>query len=164
MSSSQDPTPHSAPQTPPVQTPLYAPPQYVQPIPQYAPPSAQYAPPPTQYAPRPAGSFNVLGLIAFLLTGAITLFWSLVTPFIYMNLYRHASLTFDEFSWTLSQWMDALIGAPLYLIALVLALVGTLSKRRPRGKILAHIALGGSAVGLVFMILGNIASYSAYGF
>ncbi|GAB2549574.1 hypothetical protein [Leucobacter ruminantium] len=150
--------PQGAQPQPPYQQPGYAQPYQQQPAQQPYQPVA-----PRQYAQQPSDR-NVLALISLIITGAVAVIWSACLPLVFQAVYASAALTFSPVSLFFSQWIDVIVAVPLYLVALCLALVAVRQQARPRGRVLAFIAIGGASVGIVMTVLTNIVSNFAYRF
>lgn len=159
----------------PRRQPMVAQPEYAQP--RYAPPQPQYqaqaqAQPPQAYrqtqpwqpaVPAARSDVNTLGLIAFLIVLAVVVIWGFSSPFVVRRLSMMSAATFDHSLQTLLQWINVIVVTPLYLLALLLGLLGAKAQHRPRGRVLAYLAIGAAGAGILATIVNVVATRAAYG-
>lgn len=106
---------------------------------------------------------NNLGLAALIVVAVTAVLGSALQPIITRALTDQAMASYNTSLFFLLQWAGVLIFVPLFVLGLGLGVAGAQKQRSERGKPLAYLAIGGASLGIVMVVVPNLATMVLYG-
>ena len=106
---------------------------------------------------------HIVRNVILIIVLAVVVVWGFASPFVMRGISMAATATYDSGLYALLRWLNVIVVTPLYLLALLFGILGAKSRQRPRGRVLAYLAIGAAGAGLVGTLASIVATNAAYG-